>query len=346
MTFHTDTVYQVLLPHFRERIKRDEPLARHNVFGVGGTADLWIAVETRNELIGLANMCAEEHWPLLIIGHGSNSLFADAGVRGIVARVAFSTYHIEPESPQRALLIADAGVSWPRLAYDLIAQGWGNLTFGVGIPGTLGGALVSNAGAHNKEIGEFVEWIEVLDARGANLSEQEYSPCLIRRYLHDELDLGYRYSRFRAKRRAHFDDAGHAIAAPHRLIEPPELVLQLGLRLQRADPAQLQALLAAYKQERERTEQPSLRRWSVFQDPPEESANALIARAGLSGMTYGHAQISVDNPNFLVNSDGACASDMVKLIEKVHHEVQIRFGIDLQLDVDLLGEWRKQGEQP
>jgi len=346
MTFQTDAAYQALHPYFQDRIKQDESLARHSVFGVGGTADLWITVETRHELIRLANMCAEQRWPLLIIGHGSNSLFADAGTRGIVARAAFSSYHIEQQSPESALLIAEAGVSWPRLAYDLIVQGWGNLTFGVGIPGTLGGALVSNAGAHNSEIGEFVEWIEVMDARGANIHEHGYSPCLIRRYLHDELDLGYRYSRFRAKRRAHFDSSGHVVAASHRLIEPPEMVLQLGLRLQRADPEQLHMLLDTYKQERERMDQSSPRRWSVFQDPPGETANVLIARAGLSGMTNGHAQISVGNPNFLVNLDGARASEMVELIEEAHRVVQARFGIDLQLDIDLLGEWEKQGTQP
>src|SRR5579859_5609846 len=157
MTFHTDTAYRALLHHFQERLKRDEPLARHSAFGVGGPADIWVTIGTKHELIQLVNRCAQEHWPLLVVGNGSNSLFADAGVRGIVARVGFSSYRIEQEGPESARLIADAGVGWPRLAYELTTQGWGGLSFGVGIPGTLGGALVSNAGAHNQEIGALVE---------------------------------------------------------------------------------------------------------------------------------------------------------------------------------------------
>ena len=346
MTFHTDTAYQALLPHFHERVRPEEPLARHSTFGVGGPADLWVVVETRNELIGLVTMCAERHWPLLILGNGSNSLFADAGVRGIVARVAFSSYQLEQEGPQSALLIADAGVNWPRLTYELTKQGWGGLTFGVGIPGTLGGALVSNAGAHNHEIGEVVEWIEILDARGADESLQEFSLPLIRRYQHDELDLSYRSSRFRAQRRVRFDDAGHARAASRQLIEPPEMILQLGLHVMRTEPGRLSSLLATYKQERERSEPAHPRRGSVFQDASEEQASLLLAQVGMAGKTMGQAQMARDNPNYLLNLGGARASDMMALIEEAHHRVLERFGLDLQLDVALLGEWEPRGEQP
>src|SRR5579859_51819 len=342
MTFDMDTVYQALLPYFQERVKRDEPLARHSALGVGGTADIWITVGTKNELIQLVNRCAEEHWPLLVVGNGSNSLFADAGVRGIVARVAFSSYQIEQQDQQSALLIADAGVGWPRLASELRTQGWGGLTFGAGIPGTLGGALVSNAGAHNNEIGAFVSWIEVLDARGADSEEQGFSPPLLRRYLHDELDLSYRYSRFRSQRLTGFDEQGHVVPTSRHLIEPPEMVLQLALRLQKAEPDRLHALLASYRQERRKNEPLHPRRGSVFQDAREEQASLLIAHVGMAGKTSGQAQMAVDNPNYLVNLGGAHAHDMVALIEEAHRRVLDRFGIDLDLDVELLGEWEKR----
>ena len=345
-TFETERAYGELLPHFQERLKRDEPLARHSAFGVGGPADIWVTVGTKQELIQLVNMCAEEHWPLLVVGNGSNSLFADAGVRGIVARVGFSSYRIEQEGPESARLIADAGVGWPRLAYELTTQGWGGLSFGVGIPGTLGGALVSNAGAHNQEIGELVEWIEVLDARGADSEEEGFAPPLILRYQHDELDLSYRSSRLRARRLSSFDEAGQVQAALRRLIEPPEMVLQLELRLQRAEPGQLRTLLNSYRQQRRATEPLYPRRGSVFQDLPEEQASLLLAHVGMAGRTAGEGQMAIDNPNYLVNLGGARASDMAALIEEAHAGVLERFGLDLRLDVELLGEWKERGEQP
>src|SRR6266550_7827683 len=159
-------------------------------------------------------MCIEEQWPLLLVGNGTNVLFADAGVRGIVARIVLDNYTIEDQGDNTALLVAEAGVSWPRLLNELAAQGWGGLEFGPGIPGTLGGGVISNAGAHNSELGEVLDWIEVLDARGAsNAAEGEMSYPIVRRYLHDELDLGYRHSRFREQRQARFDKQGQLLPA-------------------------------------------------------------------------------------------------------------------------------------
>ena len=110
MRFNADTAYKELRPHFQERVRRNEPLARHCTFGVGGPADVWISLETREELIGLVRLCVAKHWPLLIAGNSTNVLYADDGVRGIVARVALNTYSIEDHGDGTALLIADAGV--------------------------------------------------------------------------------------------------------------------------------------------------------------------------------------------------------------------------------------------
>src|SRR5579875_1165494 len=99
MTFESTKAYQELLPHFAARVKQNEPLARHSTFGVGGPADVWVSLSTRSEVLGLVDLCAEQHWPLLIVGNGSNSLFSDAGVRGIVARMALSSYEIEEVTP-------------------------------------------------------------------------------------------------------------------------------------------------------------------------------------------------------------------------------------------------------
>src|SRR6266487_208954 len=151
MTFDAKTIYKVLQTHFQKRVRLNEPMARHCTFGVGGPADVWVSLDTSRELIDLVRMCIEEQWPLLLVGNGTNILFADTGGRGI--------------------------------------------------PGTLGGGVISNAGAHNSDLGEVLEWIEVLDARGASTTQEGVSVPIIQRYLHDEIDLSYRHSRFRASRR-------------------------------------------------------------------------------------------------------------------------------------------------
>src|SRR2546422_4354410 len=119
MTFDAETIYTELLPHFKQRLRRNEPMPRHCTFGVGGPADVWVSLDTSRELMDLVRLCIEQHCPLLLAGNGTNLLYADAGVRGIVARIAFNTYTIEDDGDGTALLVADAGVSWPRLLNEL-----------------------------------------------------------------------------------------------------------------------------------------------------------------------------------------------------------------------------------
>jgi UDP-N-acetylmuramate dehydrogenase len=342
MSFHADTAYKELRPHFQERVRRNEPLVRHCTFGVGGPADVWISLETREELIGLVRLCVAQHWPLLIAGNSTNVLYADDGVRGIVARVALHTYSIEDHGDGTALLIADAGVSWPRLLHELAPVGWGGLAFGIGIPGTLGGAVISNAGAHNEELGEVLEWIEVLDARRSSEDEEdEISLPLMRRYLHDELDLSYRHSRFREQRRVRFDEHGSLIPAQRHVIDPPEIVMALGIRLHREDPQKLRADIARYKEYRKMAEPVQRHTGTVFKDPPGHEASQLIDQAGLKGKTRGKAQIAERNANYIVNLGGTSASNIAALVVEAHQRVLEQFGVDLELDVELHGEWQR-----
>lgn len=342
MTFDAATTYDVLFPHFQERIRRHEPLARHSAFGVGGAADVWISLESRKELFDLVSLCSEKHWPLLIVGNGTNVLFADAGVRGIVARMALSTYSLEDEGDGTALLVADAGVSWPLLLHELAPRGWGGLEFGVGIPGTLGGAVISNAGAHNHELGQVLEWIEVLDARGCNTEdEHDIGIPLVRRYEHDELDLSYRHSRFREQRYIRFDEHGHYIFPTRSMIEPAEIVMQLGIRLHRAKPEQLQTTIAEHKRYRKQTEPPPHRAGTVFKDPAGHDVDTLITQAGMKGKIHGQAQISPHHTNYIVNLGGAQAVDIATLIMETRQRVLEKFGVALELDVEFRGEWEK-----
>ncbi len=341
MTFNLEMAYAELHPHFQARVRRNEALARHCTFGVGGPADLWVTLKTADELNRLVHLCAERLWPLLMVGNGTNVLYADAGVRGMVARIALDNYTIEDHGDGTALMIAEAGVSWPRLLNELAEQGWGGLEFGPGIPGTLGGGVISNAGAHNRELGSVLEWVEVMDARGSSLAHDgdEVSVPVLRRYMHTEIDLGYRQSRFRAGRHIAFDAQGYPIKPPRGLIEPAEIIVQLAVRLHRDDPKRLKALIEEYKQHRKRTQPPQQSAGSVFKNPPGDFAGRLIEQAGMKGVTHGRAQISQRHANFIVNLGGASAADVVALIVEARRRVHEQFGVDLELEVELRGEW-------
>src|SRR5579885_1784959 len=186
MTFDAEKVYQELHPRYQGRVRRNESRSRHGTFGVGGPADVWVTLETSDELLDLVSRCMANEWPLLLVGNGTNVLYADAGARGIVARIELNDYTIEERGDDGALLIAGAGVSWPRRLNELAPLGWGGLEFGPGIPGTLGGGVISNAGAHNSDLGRVLEWVEVLDARAA---EERGGVATMRRYSHAELKL-------------------------------------------------------------------------------------------------------------------------------------------------------------
>jgi UDP-N-acetylmuramate dehydrogenase len=337
MTFDVETTYSRLHAYFGRRARRNEPLSRHSTFGVGGPADIWVSLDTQDELGGLVTMCAEGRWPLLVVGNGTNVLYADKGVRGIVARIALNSYTIEDHGDNTALLQAGAGVSWPRLLNELALLGWGGLEFGPGIPGTLGGGVISNAGAHTGNLGQVLAWVEVLDAREC---EQQAVAPTIRRYQQADLDLSYRHSRFRAGRRIRFDEQGYPVVAPRQLIEPPEIVMRLGVHLHREEPRKLRSMIEEYKLHRKRTQPPQQSAGSVFKNPEGDYAGRLIEAAGMKGMTHGKAQISERHANFIVNVGGASAEDVVALVRETRNRVYERFGVELELEVELRGEWR------
>jgi UDP-N-acetylmuramate dehydrogenase len=337
MTFEIETAYTELRGHFGERVRRDELLARHCTFGVGGPADIWVTLGTQEDLLGLVTICAERRWPLLIAGNGTNVLYADAGVRGIVARVALNGYTVEETGEDSALLVVGAGISWPRLLNDLAPQGWGGLEFGPGIPGTLGGGVISNAGVHGHDLGQVLEWVDIVDARRS--LEQGCAPQ-VTRYAHADLGLSYRHSRFRAERRVQFDEDGNPVAASRGLIEPAEIVMQMGVRLHRTDPQELRRTIDEHKQYRKRTQPPQQSAGSVFKNPEGDFAGRLIEAVGLKGMAHGGAQISERHANFIVNLGGAKAADVAALIKEAHSRVREQFGVELELEVELRGAWR------
>jgi UDP-N-acetylmuramate dehydrogenase len=337
----------LLREQFAGRIKRDEPLAVHSSAGVGGPADFFLELHTPEEGEYLVRLCAQIRFPLLVIGHGSNILFTDRGVRGIVARMASKGYRVEEQEGNAARVVVGAGMTWPELAEELAHQGWTGVEWSSGIPGTLAGAMVTNAGAHNEEIGRHVQWVDVLDARGCNASaEGEVAMPQRRRYSQADLQLGNRQSRFREQRRARITASGLLVPAPRALIAPPEIILRLCLNVHRADGLPLAQRQPAFRAaHRRQIDVFTGHVGPLFKDPLGMKASQVIEQAGMNGARRGAAQVSTHNANYLVNQGGARASEMAELLVAIHQQVLTRLGINLEVDLELHGAWDERDEQ-
>jgi UDP-N-acetylmuramate dehydrogenase len=327
-----------MLPTLRDdfgvRVRANEPLARHGTFGVGGPADAWITVASEADLLRLVRIAQEHAWPLLLIGNGTNALFADAGARGIVARMNIEEWHIAAEDTDSALLVAGAGVSLPKLINDLAARGLAGLEWGAGVPGTIGGAVVSNAGAHGACVADTIQSARVLFADAGEAAEAH-----VRELPVAELELAYRRSRFRQEREIAFDEAGRPTPPPRALLEPPHMIVGATFRLRRDDPAAIRERVRKYRQHRKETQPPQPSAGSVFKNPPDDYSGRLIEAAGLKGARIGKAQISPRHANFIVNTGGATSADVVALIALARRTVLERFGVALELEVELRGDW-------
>jgi len=322
---------QLDLP-FREQ----ESLARHGTFAVGGPAEAWINIQREADLCKLVAAAGAHQWPLMLVGNGTNILYADAGARGIVARMIMSDWSLEEVDENHCSLTAGAGVSLPRLVNELARRGWGGLEWGAGVPGTIGGAVVSNAGAHGACTADTLQSVTMLSTSG---SAGEAGMPVVRTLMRHELDFAYRHSRFRAGRRVDFDDDDRPVAAPRELLEPAEMILGGVFLLQRDKPSDLQARVNAYRQHRKETQPVQASAGSVFKNPPVDYSGRLIEASGLKGATYGKAQISPLHANFIVNPGGASAADIVGLISLARRTVRERFGVELELELELRGDW-------
>ena len=330
----TATMFDELRQRFGDRTRASEPLARHGTFAVGGPADVWVAVEREDDLIALAALATQHDWPLMLVGNGTNVLYSDAGARGIAARMALNEWRLEDEASDTPRLIAGAGVSLPKLVNDLAKRGISGLEWGAGVPGTIGGAVVSNAGAHQQCVSDTLQTARVLFTSGA-----AGEPPAVRELSAAELAFGYRRSRFRAAREITFDDDGQPQVSPRQRIEPPEIITSATFVLRRDDPARVRERVAYNLQYRKDTQPPQASAGSVFKNPPGDYSGRLIEAVGLKGACSGKAQISPKHANFIVNTGGATAADVVALIARARRTVYETFGIALELEVEPRGDW-------
>jgi UDP-N-acetylmuramate dehydrogenase len=286
---------------FRGELSDSCPLAPHTTWRIGGPAELLAVPVDRDDLALAVTWASKRGVRWRILGNGSNLLVRDEGVRGLVVRVRKIMDDVAIEG---RTLTAGAGALFPSVANQAAAAGLAGIEFGAGIPGTIGGAIVMNAGWHEHEIGNFVEQVEYLDPDGTVAVRSR-----------DESEFRYRGSRF-------LGQAG--------------VVLSATLRLEPGDPRQIRSRLEHFAESRKQnqpTDQPSC--GSVFVQPPGDFAGRLIEQAGLKGLRLGDVEVSRKHANFFVNVGNATATDVLTVVEQVETEVERRFGVKLQREFEL-----------
>ena len=287
----------------------DEPLHRHNTFGIGGPADVYFAAHNEEQLRAALRAAHQHDVPAFILGSGSNVLILDGGIRGVVIENA--TEQVEGPAPNGAgfRVRAASGVSFAALARRLSFAGYGGLEWACGIPGTLGGAAVYNAGAYGKSLLDNLKGIRVVDPQNGIL---ELRP--------KELTLDYRNSAFtRGALKGH-------------------VVLSVDLSLQKGDPDELRAHVRELDARRLAAQPRGRNAGSMFKNPAEHPAWWLVDQVGLRGHRIGNAEISQQHTNFFLNLGGAKAVDALALMELARSRVRERFGIELENEVAMAGE--------
>lgn len=293
------------------RAKRNAPMSKYTTSRMGGPADLLVEARTTEELVGLAQRADEMALPYIVIGGGANILVSDLGIRGLVIVNRAKEVKFDVRGA-KARAEVDSGVTMTTLARDCIERGLAGMEWAISVPGTVGGGVVGNAGAHGSDMAASVSMVRLL-RRGA--MPEYWTPR--------QLQFGYRRS-----------------ALKNYAPADRPLVISVTLELKVDYRANLERRANEYIAKRKASQPPGASIGSMFKNPEGDYAGRLIEACGLKGRTIGGAMISDKHANFFVNASGdAKASDVKALIDLAHDEVLRRFGVDLQLEVELLGEW-------
>lgn len=289
------------------RVREGEPLAAHTTLRVGGPAELFVEAKKILELVEFVRLARLHGVPSFVLGNGSNILVRDGGMRGLVIENHCDDITLNVINSEKAILSAESGAALPGVANRLARQGWSGLEWAIGVPGTLGGAVVGNAGAHGGTIADNLVAVEILDAQGAT-----------RRLPKTECAFEYRASRFKRSK--------------------SEIVLRAEFEMKRDDPAACVARMNEYTDHRRRTQPTDPSVGSMFKNPPGDFAGRLIEQAGMKGARVGKVEVSRAHANFFVNLGGATASQVLQLVEIVKSAVREKFGLELELEIEIVGE--------
>ena len=284
-------------------VRREEPMWKHTTFGVGGPADVYAIVRSAEALKAAVQAATGLGQPWFVLGSGSNIVVADGGIRGLVIDNRSNGEEALGQTDYRLA----SGVSFAAFARKACRKGIGGLTWAVGIPGTIGGAVVYNAGAYGGCLADVLVRARLADGEADAWFDAK------------ELDLVYRGSTLRER--------------------PGGVVLEAELALQPAAASALLGTVAEYDRRRLAAQPRGRNAGSMFKNPPEHPAWKLIDAVGLRGMRRGDAGISEQHSNFFVNHGSARAADVNWLVEEAECRVRDQFGIELQREVAFVGAW-------
>ena len=286
-----------------EQVLIQEPMKNHTTFRIGGPAACFVRPQDAGQVERILHICRENEVPWFILGNGSNLLVSDRGFDGVIIQIYRNMSRIQVSGHY---MTVQAGALLSAVAKQALREGLSGLEFASGIPGTVGGAVVMNAGAYGGEMKDVVESVTVLDEEGA-----------VRKLAREELQMGYRTSLVKKK--------GYT-------------VLEAVLKLNDGDPAAISARMEELKEQRvskQPLEYPSA--GSTFKRPEGYFAGKLIMDSGLRGFRVGGAQISEKHCGFVINTGDATAEDVVRLIRQVQDIVYEKFHVKLEPEVRFLG---------
>jgi UDP-N-acetylmuramate dehydrogenase len=295
-------------------VSAGERLARHTTFKIGGPADLFAAATTLEQLEGLARLAAEDALPVTVLGGGSNVLIADAGIRGLVIANQTRDTRTEAAGAEAGVLIAESGVAMAGLARWAMRRGMSGLEWAVSVPGTVGGAVIGNAGAHGSDTAANLAWVMVY--RPGSGPEV---------WTRAELRYAYRSSALKQQ----LLDGG--AAAP--------VVLAAAFDMASGDPEEMAGRADDYLARRRATQPVEPSAGSIFRNPPGEYAGRLVETVGLKGHRIGGAQVSPRHANFIINAGEATAADVVALLNLMRRRVYEASGHALIPEILFLGDW-------
>ena len=296
----------ILYAKLGDKVKENVSLAPYTSARIGGPADILITAESADELARIIKLLQKQEVDYILLGGGSNVLVSDKGVRGVVVlnRAKGVRFHIGDEPS----VTVESGVIFSNLANRCAARGLAGLEWAGTVPGTIGGAVYGNAGAFGGDMAGNLIWAELLTENGREKMTAE------------QMSYGYRTSLLK---RGELD----------------AIVLCAELKLRNSTKEAVSTTIEQFSAHRKATQPPGASMGSMFKNPNGDYAGKLIEAAGLKGMRIGNAQISPLHGNFFINHDNTKADDIRALIELVMKTVKEKQGVDLELEVELVGEW-------
>ena len=298
----------VMRLQFGDAVQENVSLAPYTSARIGGPADVLVMVKTANELMDVMTVLWERGIPYYVLGGGSNVLVSDKGVRGVV--VLNRAKEVRFESGAQPTVWCEAGVVFSNLANRCASKGLSGLEWAATVPGTVGGAVYGNAGAFDGDMSKNLIWADVLTRNGRE------------RFSVEQMQYGYRTS---ILKRSH----------------ETAIVLSAMLRLKNASVDEVSVKINQFSERRKETQPPGASMGSVFKNPAGDHAGRLIEAAGLKGTRIGNAEISTVHGNFFINHGETRAEDVRALIQLAQKTVAEKFNVELELEVELVGEWKE-----